>query len=202
MKLYYSKGSCSLAVRMVMNELGLNADFEAVDLKAKKTENGIDYLTISAKGAVPALLLDNGELITENTVIQQYLADTYKATNLLPSLGDFKRYRVLEWLNFVTTDMHKNYSPFFNPSVPQEVKESAFKPLLERKLKFVDAHLEENDYLMGESISLPDFYLFVTLRWMPVAGFNREDFKGINSYFERMKKHASITKSLLEEGLN
>src|SRR5688572_12009519 len=113
MKLYYSKGACSLAVRIILHEIGAACEFEAVDLATKKTETGMDFLKINPKGAVPTLILDDKAILTENAVIQQYLAEKYHATQLLPPLGDMKRYRVLEWLNFISTDLHKSCGPLF-----------------------------------------------------------------------------------------
>src|SRR5690349_3300917 len=110
MKLYYSKGACSLAVRIALHELGIPCEFEAVDLKAKKTEKGADFFKINPKGAVPTLVLDDHTVLTENAVIQQYLADKQKAFEVLPPVNDMKRYRALEWLNFVSTELHKGCS--------------------------------------------------------------------------------------------
>lgn len=123
MKLYYSKGSCSLAIRILINELNLKVDFVAVNLKNKQTEQGQDFFKINIKGAVPSLQLEDGSILTENLVIQQYLADTHNGSALLPKVGEMQRYRVLEWSNFVTTELHKGCGPFFNPDMPADVKE-------------------------------------------------------------------------------
>src|SRR5690606_18210343 len=134
-KLFYAKGACSLAVRIIINELGIKASYESVDLKIKKTEKGDDFLNINPKGAVPVLETDQGELLSENCVIQQYLADTYHATHLLPSVGDFNRYRVLEWQNFVSSDLHKTIGLAFNPFVTEEMKVKMVVPLTKKKLE-------------------------------------------------------------------
>src|SRR5690348_3970643 len=128
MKLYYSKGACSLAVRIVINELGLKCDYEAVDLKTKKTATGDDFLKINDAGAVPALALDDKKILTENIVIQQYLADTHKAYQLLPEVGNMKRYQILKWMSFAASDLHKSCSPLFNHALDNEVKQSIFIP--------------------------------------------------------------------------
>ena len=128
MKLFYARGACSLATRILLNEMGIPVDYEAVNLKTKKTETDSDYLALNPKGVVPALQLENGVVLTENAVIMQYLADHYQATNLLPALDDFNRYRVLEWVNFITTDLHKGFSPLFNPQVPEPLKLQVFIP--------------------------------------------------------------------------
>ncbi|HEV2614218.1 MAG TPA: glutathione transferase GstA [Gammaproteobacteria bacterium] len=201
MKLYYAKGSCSLAVRILIHELNIPCEFESVDLKSKKTEHGEDYLKLNPKGSVPALLLDNNELLTENTVIQQYLADAYKGTTLLPSVGDMKRYRTLEWLNFVSTELHKHFSPFFSPNIPDELKQDVYKLILEKKLTLADEHLKNNKFLMG-NFSLPDAYLFVVLRWIPYAKLDITNWPNLARFTEDMKQRKAVQTSLQEEGLS
>jgi glutathione S-transferase len=201
MKLYYSKGACSLAVRIVLHELNINAEFESVDLKTKKTEPGADYLKINPKGSVPALMLDNKEILTENAVIQQYLADTHKAHNLLPSIGDFKRYRVLEWLNYVTTEMHKGVGILFNPTLSQEAKDKTFIPLINHKLHYLDEHFANNQYLLGKQFTLPDAYLFVILNWLQFFSIDINQWPQLTRYFTELKNRPSIQQSLKEEGL-
>jgi len=183
MKLYYSKGACSLAVRIVINEIGLSCQYEAVDLKSKKTEHGGDFYLVNPKGSVPTLVTNDGEILTENSIIQQYLAETNNASQLLPALGDFKRYRVLEWLNYVSTELHKGCAPLFNPNVPQEVKESVFIPAIKNKLGFVDKQLATNPYLAGTQYSLADGYLFVILTWLRHFKIDTADWSHIEKYF-------------------
>jgi glutathione S-transferase len=201
MKLYYSKGACSLVVRIVIHEIGLKTEFEAVDLKNKKTEKGQDFFTINAKGSVPTLELDNGEILTENAVILQYLADTSKANQLLPFLGDFKRYRVLEWVNYITTELHKGFSPLFNPSVPQDVKDKVFIPLIKNKFSAINAHLQQNHYLLGDDFSLSDPYLYVILRWAVAFKIDLKEYTHLTRYFNNLHERASIQQALKEEGL-
>lgn len=201
MKLYYSKGSCSLAVRISINELGLDADYEMVDLKTKKTESGKDFLTINPKGVVPVLELNNGVVLTENAVIQQYLADTASATKLLPSTTDFKRYRVLEWLNFTSNEMHKCAGIFFNPMIPQNIKDEVYLPILKAKLTYIDNHLANNKYLMGEEFTLPDGYLFVVLSWLKYFNINLADWPNAKRYHLELQKRPSVVESLKEEGI-
>lgn len=201
MKLYYSKGACSLAVRITLHELNLSCVYEAVDLKTKKTETDQDYLKINPKGAVPALLLDNDEVLTENSAIHQYLADKNHATELLPDVRDLKRYRVIEWLNFVSTDLHKGFGPLFNSDVPEKDKKEIFIPIIKKKLKFVDDHLGGNKYLMGDQFTLPDGYLFVILRWLPHFKMEISDWSNLTHYFNELKKRKSIADALHEEGL-
>ncbi len=200
MKLYYSKGACSLAIRIAIHELGLSCEFESVDLKAKKTEKGIDFLTINSKGSVPALKINDDAVLTEGAVILQYLADLHPEQPLLPKVGELKRYRVLEWLNFIATDLHKGCSPFFNPNMPEDAKEKIFKPNLKKSLKFLEDHLD-SQYLSGETISIADCYLFVILSWMPKLGFDLSEWPAIEKYVAHLKERKAFQQALKEEGL-
>lgn len=202
MKLYYSKGACSLAVRILAHELGLSLDYEAVDLKTKKTETGQDFLSINPKGSVPVLGLDKGETLTENAAIQQYLADTQHAFQLLPEVGNLFRYHVIEWLNFVGTDLHKNFSALFNNQIPEEIKKSVFIPIIKHKLDFVEATLNKQAYVTGSSITLPDIYLFVILRWLTHFKLNISDWPNLSNYFLKIKERAAVQTALKEEGLS
>ena len=201
MKLYYSKGSCALAVRIVINEIGLSSDYESVDLKLKKTGTGADFLKVNPKGSVPTLVTNTGDILTENAVIQQYLADMNNASELLPKVGDIKRYRVLEWLNYVSTELHKGCAPLFNPNIPQEVKDGVFIPAIKSKLLYVDNHLAANQFLMGDQFTLADGYLFVVLSWMRHFNINVSDWSHIEKYFSLLMKRPAIQKSLQEEGI-
>lgn len=200
MKLYYSKGSCSLAVRITIHELGVPCEFIAVNLKDKKTATGEDYWQVNPKGVVPVLELDNGYRLTENVAIQIYLADTYQNFELLPSLGDIARYHVIEWLSYVSTDMHKSCSPLFNANLANDVKESIFKPLLKSKLDFLENHFKQNQYLVGDTFTLPDGYLYVILTWMHHFGIELSAWPELLRYFNLIKQRASVQKSLAEGG--
>jgi glutathione S-transferase len=201
MKLYYSPGACSLAVRIAINEMGTPCEYEAVDLKTKKTASGADYLTINPKGAVPCLQLDNKEVLTENAVIQEYLADTNKANSLFPPLGDPSRYRVAEWLNFISTDLHKGCSPLFNPQVPEDMKETIFRVNVKNKLTVLDKHLATHKFLMGNQFTLPDGYLFVILSWLPGLKIDIKQFPHLGTFFQHVKERKAVQKSLQEEGI-
>jgi glutathione S-transferase len=201
MKLYYAKGACSLAVRIAIHEMGRPCKFESVNLQTKITETGVNFLTINPKGSVPTLETDTQEILTENGVIQQYLADTYKAAELLPPMGDMKRYRVLEWLNFVSTDLHKGFGPLFNAKVPAEIKDDIFKPILKAKFSFVDKHLENKKYLMGEKFTLPDGYLFVLLSWLPHMKIDIAEWSNLARYFTDVKNRPAVQQALQDEGL-
>ena len=163
MKLYFSPGACSQAPHIILHETGLSHDAVKVDLKEKRTEDGRDYSSINPKGSVPALELDNGEVLTENAVILQYLGDRTNLGEWLPSLGDFRRYRVLEWLTFITTELHKSFAPLFKPDAGDEVKAFARKTVGER-FDFAEKQFA-GPYVLGEEATLPDVYLFVILGW-------------------------------------
>lgn len=201
MKLFYAKSACSLVVRIILNELNIGFQDEAVDLRAKKTASGADYLTINPKGAVPAIQLDNGEVLTENQVILQYLSDTTKGQNLLAPVGDFKRYRTLEWLNFVSTEIHKSFGSFFNPNMPEEIKKDIVVPMILQRFARVDAALSNSSYLLGDAFTLPDAYLFVMIRWAKKFKFDLAPFKNLEVYDKRLLERASIIKSLQQEQL-
>lgn len=201
MKLYYTRGACSLVVRIIINEIGLRAEFENVDLRSKKTEKGDDFLKINPKGSVPTLQTNDGEILTENAVILQYLADTNGATKLLPGTGDFKRYRVLEWLNYVATELHKTIGALFNPGMPEEVKERVYKPLIKTKCTFVDKNLANHNYLLGDEFTLPDAYLFVMMTWLVHFKFDLNEWPNLQRYFTELKQRKSIHQSLVEEKL-
>lgn len=200
MKLYYSKGACSLAVRIVLHELKLDFKAEAVNLGTKKTETGQDFLTINPKGAVPALILDNQAVLTENTVIQQYLADNFNGAHLLPASG-LPRYRVLEWLNFISTDLHKGCSPLFNPKVSEADKNNVFRPNLANKLTLVEQHLTQHPHLTDNGFSLPDAYLFVVCRWLPYLGVDTSHCPTLMNYCDQLKQRPAFQQALKEEGL-
>lgn len=201
MKLYYAKGACSLVVRIIINEIGLKSAYESVDLKTKQTQTGNDFLKINPKGAVPTLETDEGEILTENAVILQFLADKSHVTQLLPPIPEFKRYRVLEWLNFITTELHKGFGPLFKPNFPQEVKDKFVIPLLESKFTYVDKHLQHNQYLLGDHFTLPDAYLFVMLGWWTSKfKFDLNRRPHLLKFYDALKNRESIKKSLQEEG--
>jgi glutathione S-transferase len=201
MKLYYANSVCSLAVRIILHELEVPFKSESVNLKTKKTETGEDFLKINIKGSVPALLLDNNEILTENAIILQYLAEHYKATKLLPVIGDMKRYRALEWLNFVSTDLHRYCAPLFWSKFPEDTKQNLFMPILRVKLSIVDQHLRNNKYLMGDSLTLADSYLFVILIWLAKLHMKMTQWPNLLRYFDTMKNRQSVQLALAEEEL-
>jgi glutathione S-transferase len=201
MKLYYTKGACSLACRIVIHELGLECEYIAVDLKTKKTDQGQDFTRVNKKGAVPVLVTDDGITLTENAVIQQYLAEQNHAYELLPEVGNMKRYQVLEWLNYVATELHKGFSLFFNESFNQEIRQQILMPAMNKKLSYVDQSLQDKSFLMNEQFTLPDAYLFVMLTWARHFKFQLDEWTNVSRYFKMLEKRPSIHQSLQEEGL-
>lgn len=202
MKLYYASSVSSLAIRITVHELKMACDYESVDLKSKICANGDNYLSINPKGSVPALRLDDNALLTENAVILQYLADTNKAYDLLPPIGHMDRYRALEWLNYITTDLHRYCAPLFWSKIPETLKEDLFTPILSKKLSLVDQHLQNNTYLMGDNFTIGDPYLFVILVWLAKLKLSVQPWENLNRYFMNMKSRKSVQLALNEEGLS
>ena len=201
LKLYYASSVCSLAVRITLHEIGIECAYEAVNLKTKQTETGDDFLNINPKGSVPVLQLSDNQYLTENAVILQYLADTYNATNLLPPLGDLKRYRTLEWLNFVGTDLHRYCAPLFWSKIPNEVKENLFAPALNNKLLVVDQHLQNHQFLMGDQFTLADSYLFVILVWLVKLRIDMRTWPNLSRYYNEMVQREAVKLALKEENI-
>jgi len=199
MKLYYSPGACSQAPHIILHETGLSHEAVRANLRDKTLEDGSDYTKINPKGSVPALELDNGEVLTENAVILQYLGDR-SSFDLLPSFGEFRRYRVLEWLNYITTELHKNFAPIFKPDASDEVKAFASKTVSQR-LDYVDAQLGEGPFLLGDTLTLPDAYLFVISGWAEKMLGGLAKWPNIQAFRQRMLKRPSVRTVLRSEGL-
>jgi len=200
MKLYYSPGACSLSPHIALLEAGLPYDLVKVDLRAKKLENGDDYLKVNPKGQVPALGLDNGELATEGPVIVQMIADKAPGKNLAPARDSAERYKLLEWLNFITGELHKNFSPLFNPAIPDEVK-NFFKDRIMGKFKYADSQLAGRDYLMGKQFTVADGYLYTMLRWADGNKLDLSGLKNLMAYKDRVAARPKVQEALTKEGL-
>ena len=199
MKLYYSPGACSQAPHILLHEISLDHDAARVDLKAKKVEDGSDYLEVNPKGAVPALRLDSGEVLTENAVILQYLGDRANWPEVLPGLGEFRRYRVLEMVNFITTELHKRFGFLFSPSATEEMKQLVAGEL-GSKLDYIDQRLGDGPFLFGAGLTLPDPYLFVITGWTEkMIGLDR--WPKLKSFRQRMMQRPSVRNVLQFEGL-
>ena len=200
MKLYYSPGACSLSPHIALLEAGLPYDLVKVDVRAKKLENGDDFLKVNPKGQVPVLQLDSGEFVTEGPVIVQMIADQASAKNLAPARDSAERYKLLEWLNFITTELHKNFSPLFQPVIPDEVK-SFFKERIMGKFKYADSKLAGQDYLMGKQFTVADGYLFVMLKWAERTGLDVSALKNLTAFRDRVGARPAVQAALTKEGL-
>jgi glutathione S-transferase len=200
MKLYYSPGACSLSPHIALLEAGLPYDLVKVDLRAKKLENGDDFLKVNPKGQVPALALDSGELVTEGPVIVQIIADKVAAKNLAPARDSAERYKLLEWLNYVTAELHKNFSPLFSPVLPDETK-AFFKDRLMGKFKYIDGALAGHDYLLGKQFTVADAYLFTMLCWADRMNFDLSALPNLLAYKARVAARPKVQEALTKEGL-
>jgi glutathione S-transferase len=200
MKLYYSPGACSLSPHIALLEAGLPYDLVKVDLRAKKLENGDDYLQVNPKGQVPALGLDSGELVTEGPVIVQIIADKVPGKSLAPARDSAERYKLQEWLNFITGELHKNFSPLFNPAIPDEVK-NFFRDRIMGKFKYIDSQLAGRDYLMGKQFTVADGYLYTMLRWADGQKFDLAGLKNLMAFKERVNARPKVQEALTKEGL-
>ena len=198
MKLYYAPGACSQAPHILLHEIGLSHDAARVDLKAHSLGGGLSYYDINPKGSAPALELDNGEVLTENAVILQYLGDR-AGSDVLPPVGDFRRYRVLEMVNFITTELHKRFSFLFNPNASAEAKEMVTMEI-GKKLDFIDQRLGGGPFLFGDELTLPDAYLFVITGWAEKM-IGLEKWPNLAGFRERMLKRPSVRHVLQFEGL-
>ena len=199
MKLYYSPGACSQAPHILLHEIGLSHDVARVDLKAHALEDGRSYYDVNPKGSVPALELDNGEVLTENAVILQYLGDR-AGSDVLPPVGEFRRYRVLEAVNFITTELHKRFGFLFNPEVTDEMKQIVIRDL-GKKLDYADQRLGEGPFLFGDELTLPDPYLFVIAGWADKMLGGLERWPNLAALRERMLKRPAVRQALRFEGL-
>ena len=200
MKLYYSPGACSLSPHIVAREAGIELELIKADTKTKKLEDGGDYWQVNAKGYVPALRLDNGQLLTEGPAIVQYLADQKPASGLVPAAGSFERYRVQEWLNFITSEIHKNFSPLFNPAASADWKEAA-KANLAKRFGFVANHLEGKQYLMGDQFTVADAYLFTVANWGQFVGVDIGQWPAVKAFHARVAARPKVQEALKAEGL-
>ena len=200
MKLYFSPGACSLSPHIVLREAGFEFTLEKVNLRNRQTASGVDYTTINPKGYVPALDLGNGELLTEGPAIVQYLADQAPESRLAPPCGTLERARVQEWLTFIGTELHKNFSPLFNPAASADAKEAA-RANLARRLPIAAKALENRPYLTGETFSVADAYLFTVLTWTGLVGVDLSPWPSLGAYQERVGARPSVQAALEAEGL-
>lgn len=200
MKLYYSPGACSLSPHIVAREAGLNVDLVLASTKTKKLQDGTDFYTINPKGSVPVLELDNGQRLTEGPAIVQYLADLAPASGLAPAAGSWERVRLQEWLNFITSELHKGFSPLFTPGMPEEAKAMFRAKLLER-FKYVDEQLAGKSYLTGEQFTVADAYLFTVSNWGQYVEVDIAPFANLAAFRARVSARPAVLAALEAEGL-
>jgi glutathione S-transferase len=198
MKLYFSTGACSLSPHIALREVGLPFELERVDFATKKTSTGADFLAVNPKGYVPALQLDGGEVLTEGPAIVQYIADQKPESHLAPKAGTMERYRLQEWLTYIGTELHKQYSVLFNPKNPDEVK-AATRAYLGRRIGYAASRLEGGRYLMGEHFTVADGYLFTVLRWSKHTGVELGEHPAIGQYMERVGERAAVKAAIEAE---
>ena len=198
MKLYYSPGACSLSPHIALHEAGLAHELVKVDLRAKKLENGDDYLKVNPKGQVPALMLDNGELVTEGPVIVQMIADRAASKNLAPAATSAERYKLQEWLTYINGELHKNIGPLFNPALSDDAK-GVFKDRAIGKFKYVDGQLAGKDYLMGKQFTVADGYMFVMLTWADRMKFDLSGLSNLKAYQARIAARPGVQAALKME---
>ena len=200
MKLYFSPGACSLSPHIVLHEAGLAHTVEKVDLRSKLTASGQDFRGINGKGYVPALEIDGGAILTEGPAIVQYLADQAPAKQLAPAHGTIERYQMMSWLNFIGTEIHKNYSPLFNPAASDELKTIARGNLTQR-YAYVETMLEGRDYLAGERFSVADIYLFVVTNWAGRVKLDLSACPNLQAFQQRIAARPAVQAAMRAEGL-
>lgn len=198
MKLYFSPGSCGLAPQIALREAGLPFDLVAVDFKTKTTIEG-DYLDVTPKGFVPALKLDDGDVLTESAVILQWIADQAPASGLLPTFGSKVRYRALEWLNFAATDLHRNFAVLFSPFVDAATKAVFADKNLTGKFEYLDRHLTANAYVLGPQFTVADAYIYNVLTWPSRVNVDISGYSSIQAFMARISQRDSVRASVAAE---
>ena len=200
MKLYYSPGACSLSPHIALREAGLNFELGQVDLASKKTASGQDYLEINPAGYVPCLQLDDGRMLSEGPAILQYVADQVPGKHLAPANGSFERYHLQQWLNFISAELHKNFSPLFNPATSDDWK-NAVRKTLNSRLGQVARHLQRGPYLLGDQLSVADIYLFVVVGWSAHVNLDISPWPALQAFMGRVGGREAVQAALRAEGL-
>lgn len=200
MKLYYSPGACSMAPHIILRELGKKFELEKVDIGAKKTASGKDFWKVNGKGYVPTLELKKGEVLTEVSTILQFLADKAKATKILPKAGTMARYRTMEMLNFVASELHKGIGGLFNPAMPEDGKK-AIKDRVGKRLDYFDGVLAKNKFITGKTFSVADAYAFTVINWCNKVGIDLGQWKNIPAYMVRIAARPAVQATMKAEGL-
>ena len=200
MKLYFTPGTCSLAPHIALREAALTFGLEQVDLAARTTKGGKDFTKINPKGYVPALELDGGQILTEVAVILQYVADAKPKARLAPPAGTFERYRVLEWLNFISSELHKGFAPMFRPTTPDDYRKLSLENIAGR-LGFVDRQLAGKDYLMGRPFTIADAYCFTIVRWSKMFDIDLQRWSNLEAFMARTGGRPQVRAALEAEAV-
>ncbi len=200
MKLYYTPGACSLAPHIALREAGLAFDLEQVDLGAKKAKTGADYLAVNVKGVVPALRLDDGEVLTEAGAILQYIADAVPQSGLAPAAGTRERYRLQEWINYIATEVHKGFAPLWKPATPEEYRRIV-KENLARQFAYLDGKLAERTALTDAPFTIADAYLFTILNWTNFHQIDLSPYPNVKAFMARVAARPKVKEAMQAEGL-
>ena len=200
MKLYYAPGACSLSPHIVARELGIDIDLEKTDNRTKRTASGADYLTINSKGYVPAIELDDGQVLTEGPALVQYLADQKPEARLVPPAGTMERYRMQEMLGYINSELHKTYSPLFNDATPQETRNERLA-YLKKRYAVLNDRLANRPYLFGDQLTVADAYLFVVTRWANFVKLDLSGFPNVLAFQQRVAARPAVKAAMKAEGL-
>jgi glutathione S-transferase len=198
MKLFYSKGACSLSPHIVLREAKIPFDLIKVDLSTHTTADGVDYYTINDKGYVPALMLDSGEVLTEGVAIVQYLADQVPDMKLVPANGTFERYKTQEWLTFISSEIHKTFSSLFNPHITEDAKKNTIEKIKTR-LAYVDKKLAGKTYAFGDTFSIVDAYLFTIVSWSSIFSIDLNVYPNLSLYMTRIGERPAVKEAMASE---
>lgn len=201
MKLYYSPGACSLASHITISELGIEADTVKVDLKTHTTESGEDFLAINKKGYVPYLKIDETKNLSEGVAILQYLADLHPGKDLTPGVGTFERYQLQEWLTFISSELHKAIGTFFTPDALSEAGVEQVTKRIQARLQIIETRLTSNEFLLGETFTIADAYLFTILSWCKMMSIDISKYTKITVYLEKIANRPSVQAAMKAEGL-
>jgi glutathione S-transferase len=197
MKLYFFPGACSMASNIVLREAGIPFELAKVDKRTKRVD-GVDFITINPKGYVPTLQLDDGRVLTENVAILQYIADLNPSAKLAPPVGSFDRYRVLEWLSFINSELHKSFSPLFSSEASDDTKTYA-RNYLHKRLGYLETAIGDKQFLTGDQFTIADAYLFTVLGWGALVGVDIPP--KLKSYWERVRARPHVVEAMTAEGL-
>jgi glutathione S-transferase len=200
MKLYYSPGTCSLASHIALYETGLQFETDRLIKTTKMTTGGENYMQVNPKGYVPALKLDNGSILTEGAAVLQYIADQKPDSGLAPPCGTMERYHLQEWLTYISSEIHKSFSPLFNKDASEDVKSHAHS-MLSKRLVYAEAQLADKPFLMGDHFTVADAYFFVVMNWSKIVGFDLAPFPNIKEYLARIAVRPAVQAAMKAEGL-